>query len=168
MKPKTLFLSLLLVTTIASCKNTPPLTNHQGDQQQPEAVKLTPLTPGQMSHTTVRVASVQLNSPWNYGIPYDPNNCPADKVLPYIKRAGDEGPDLVVFPELFLGLFKVPSPQTEKISQAAKENNTNVIIGCFEIFDNQGHFGNSSLIFNRQGEIIGRYYKYYPAVNTPQ
>jgi predicted amidohydrolase len=63
-------------------------------------------------------------------------------------------------------MFRVPSPQTEKIAAAAKANNINVIVGCFEIFDEEGHYGNSTLIFDRQGEIVGRYYKAYQAIGA--
>ena len=168
MKNTSLFLLLLtLILPFTGCQK-PQVQPTVDLPKEPQVVKLTPLTPDQMGHHKVRVAAVQLNGNWRYNQPYDPANCPADPVLPYIEKAAKDGADLVVFPELLIGMFRVPSPQTLKISQAALTNNIHVIVGCFEVFDEQGHFGNSSLIFNRQEEIVDRYYKYYPAVNVPQ
>jgi len=124
------------------------------------------MTPEQIGTKSARIAAVQVDSPWIWALPVDPNNDPADKLLPYIDRAGGDEADLVVFPELYLGMFRVPSPQTRKISEAAKRNNVNVIVGCFEITDKDGNYGNSTLIFNRSGEIIGRYFKAAPAVGA--
>ena len=124
------------------------------------------MSPEQIGTPKAKVAAVQIDSPWIWTLPIDPNNDPADKLIPYIDRAGSEDVDLIVFPELYLGMFRVPSPQTIKISQAAKRNNVNVIVGCFEIIDNEGNYGNSSLVFDREGEIIGRYFKAAPAVGA--
>jgi predicted amidohydrolase len=63
-------------------------------------------------------------------------------------------------------MFKVPSPTTKKISKAAAANNIYVIVGCFEILE-EGGYTNSSLVFDRQGRIIGRYCKMHPAVGGP-
>lgn len=134
-----------------------------------EAPVIKPMTPEQLATKTVRVAAVQVDSPWIWTAPITEDRDPADVIVPYIDRAGEDEADLVVFPELYLGMFRVPSPQTEKVAAAAKKNNINVMVGCFEVFDEEGHYGNSTLIFNREGEIIGRYYKAYQAVgNTPR
>ncbi len=126
--------------------------------------RIKPLTEGQLSRDQITVAAVQLDSPWNFWAPIDPENDPADKMLPYIEQAAEDNADLVVFPELYLGMFRVPSPQTETVSQAAAAHNINVMVGCFEIIDEEGNYGNSTLIFDREGEIIGRYFKAAPAV----
>jgi predicted amidohydrolase len=123
-----------------------------------------PLSAGQLASKSVKVAAVQINGPWAWQVPSGPNNDPAAAIVPYIDRAGRDGADLVVFPELFLGMFRVPSPQTETISAAAKRNKVNVMVGCFEVINPQGDYGNSTLVFNREGEIIGRYFKAYQAV----
>lgn len=129
----------------------------------------TPMTPEQLARTSARVAAVQITGPWMWRVPISPDNDPADLLVPYIERAAADGADLVVFPELYLGMFRVPSPQTEKISAAARANNINVIVGCFEVFDDEGNYANSTLIFDRQGEIIGRFFKIYQAVGeTPR
>jgi predicted amidohydrolase len=134
--------------------------------QEANTLRIEPMSPEQIAHNSVRVAAVQVDSPWIWTAPIDPNNDPADKLIPYIERAASDKADLVVFPELYLGMFKVPSPQTEKISAAARKHEINVIVGCFEVTDEKGNYGNSSLIFNRKGEIIGRYFKAAPAVGS--
>lgn len=121
----------------------------------------------QMMTKTVKIAAVQINGNWIWGHPNNPDQDPADLAVPYIERAAYEGADLVCFPELYLGLFRVPSVETEKIAAAARKHKINVTIGCFEVTDEEGHFGNSILIFNREGEIIGRYFKAFQAVGGP-
>lgn len=125
-----------------------------------------PLTKEQLSHKTARIAVVQITGHWVWRA-HGESPETLKEVLPYIDRAGQDGADLVVFPELLLGEFRVPCETTEKISAAAKKNNIYVIGGCFEIRDEKGNFSNSMLIFDRQGEIIGRYFKMHPAVGEP-
>jgi predicted amidohydrolase len=123
---------------------------------------VTPLSKEQLSRSTVKVAAVQMTGNWNWHADkFKPDS--GEKVLEYIDRAAADGADLVVFPELLLGMFKVPSPTTEKISAAAAKHNIYVIAGCFEILE-EGGYTNSSLVFDRQGKIIGRYFKMHPAV----
>lgn len=134
-----------------------------------ETIEYNPMSPSQLERSTARVAAVQISGNWMWRVPITEDNDPADLLLPYIERAANDGADLVVFPELYLGMFRVPSPQTEKISAAARQHSINVIVGCFEVFDEEGNYGNSTLIFDREGEIIGRFYKIYQAVgNTPR
>lgn len=132
--------------------------------EKTEMPMIKPLTPEQLAVDTVRVAAVQITGNWFYGAPLPPTDTPTDKLIPYIERAAADGADLVVFPELYMGLFRVPHPETEKVSKAARENNINVIVGTFEIVDDAGEYVNSTLVFNREGEIIGRYWKMYQAV----
>lgn len=123
-----------------------------------------PITAAQLSHKSVRVAAVQITGPWNWQVPTSAKNDPAAAIVPYIDRAGKEMADLVVFPELYLGMFRVPSPQTEAISAAAKRNKLYVMVGCFEVTNDKGDYGNCTLIFDRDGVIVGRYFKAYQAV----
>ncbi len=125
------------------------------------------ITPEQLAFKSVRVAAVQITGPWNWQIPSTSSNDPAAAIIPYIDRAGKDKVDLVVFPELYLGMFRVPSPQTEAIAAAAKKNNIYVMVGCFEVVNEKGDYGNSTLIFDRKGEIVGRYFKAYQAVGGP-
>ena len=129
-----------------------------------EMVKPKQITPAQIAHKSVRVAAVQITGPWNWQVPTTAKNDTAAAIVPYIDRAGKDQADLVVFPELFLGMFRVPSPQTEAIAAAAKRNKLYVMVGCFEVINQKGDYGNSTLIFDRDGKIVGRYFKAYQAV----
>lgn len=128
-----------------------------------QAEESRPITEAQLAHKTVRVSAVQITGPWNWQVPTTAKNDTAAAIVPYIDRAGQDKADLVVFPELYLGMFRVPSPQTEAIAAAAKRNKLYVMVGCFEVTAD-GNYGNSTLIFDRDGVIVGRYFKAYQAV----
>ena len=108
----------------------------------------------------VKVAAVQLFTPGKDK--YDP----LTKILEYIDRAGKENVQLIVFPEYLLGRFKVPSPQTKAVAAAAKKNNIYVIVGGWEIFEND-EYSNTAFLFGRDGKIVGRFNKVHPAVGAP-
>lgn len=111
----------------------------------------------------VKVAAVQISGYDKGDLPragYDP----VADFVPYIDRAGQDGAQLVVFPEYVLGRISVPGPETRRISQAAKANAIYVIIGCWEVFEDQS-FANTALIFDRQGEIVGKYRKTHAAID---
>jgi predicted amidohydrolase len=129
-----------------------------------DAGEIRPLSAAQIARKTARVAAVQITGPWNYQVPAGEQNDPARALVPYIDRAGNDKADLVVFPELYLGMFRVPSPQTEAIAAAARRNRLYVMVGCFEVINDKGDYGNSTLIFDRDGKITGRYFKSYQAV----
>ncbi len=111
----------------------------------------------------VKVAAVQVRG-------YDKGDLPREgydvtkKLIPYIDRAGKDGAQLVVFPEYILGRIDVPGETTQKLSAAARANNIYVIVGCWELKED-GEFANAALIFDRQGEIAGKYYKTHAAVD---
>lgn len=111
----------------------------------------------------VKVAAVQLTG-------YDKTVSPGleldvvGKVIPYIKRAAKDSSQLVVFPEYCLGRISVPGKETEALSKAAANNGIYVIIGSWEVFED-GSFSNAILLFSREGEIIGKYYKTHAAVD---
>ena len=109
----------------------------------------------------VKVAAVQLFWPGKEGEPD-----PVKSIVEYIDRAGKEDVQLIVFPEYLLGRFKVPSPQTKAVAEAAKRNNIYVIAGGWEEFEN-GEYANTAFLFGRDGKIIGRYNKVHPAVGAP-
>ncbi len=108
----------------------------------------------------VKVAAVQLYWPGKKDEP-----APVKSIVKYIDRAGKEGVQLIVFPEYLLGDFKVPSPQTEAVSKAAKKNKIYVIVGGWERFKN-GEYTNTGWLFDRDGKIIGRHNKVHPAVGS--
>ena len=84
--------------------------------------------------------------------------------FPTSNRAAREGAQLVVFPEYYLGRIAVPSPETERISNAAAGGRIYVIIGCWEV-RGDGTFANTALLFDRMGKIIGKYQKVHAAVD---
>lgn len=111
----------------------------------------------------VKIAAVQVKG-------YDKTDVPRDKydaaevLLPYIRRAGSEGAQLVVFPEYVLGHTRVPGPSTEKVSAAAATERIYVIVGCWEDYQDGG-FRNTALLFGRDGQILGKYHKTHAAVD---
>jgi len=111
----------------------------------------------------VKVAAVQISGYDKGDLPregYDPT----EKILPYIDRAGKDGAQLVVFPEYVLGHIRIPGPITKKISAAAAMNGIYVVIGCWEVFEDET-FANTALIFDRGGAIMGKYLKTHAAVD---
>ena len=90
---------------------------------------------------------------------------PVESVVKYIKKAAADGAQLVVFPEYHLGRISVPGAQTRRISQAAAENRIYVIVGCWEVFKDES-FSSTALLFGRDGDIVGKYYKTHAAVDS--
>ncbi|MCA9192814.1 MAG: carbon-nitrogen hydrolase family protein [Planctomycetales bacterium] len=113
----------------------------------------------------VKVAAVQISGYDKCDIPKDGYD-PTEAIIPYIDRAGQDGAQLVVFPEYVLGRIAVPSPTTEKIAAAAAKNKIYVIIGCWELFSDKGTYANTALIFGRDGQIEGKYRKTHAAVDN--
>lgn len=111
----------------------------------------------------VKVAAVQILGYDKTDVPrsdYDPS----EAIAAYVKRAGEDGAQLVVFPEYVLGHIAVPGSATKKISAAAAAHHIYVIVGCWERFSDQ-EFANAALLFDRSGKIIGKYYKTHAAVD---
>lgn len=111
----------------------------------------------------VKVAAVQISGYDKGDLPregYDPT----DQLIPYINRAGKENAQLVVFPEYVLGHIAVPGSATERIAAAAKANAIYVIVGCWEVLEDES-FANTALVFDRSGEIMGKYRKTHGAID---
>jgi beta-ureidopropionase len=106
----------------------------------------------------VKIAAVQIKPREGHS--------PAEDAAVYIRRAAEDGADLVVFPEYHLGFTSVPGPSTEVISKAAAEGGIYVIIGCLE-GEPEGQFYNTALLFDRSGAIAGKYHKTHAAVGEP-
>ncbi len=117
---------------------------------------------GAVNRDLVKVAAVQI-------IGYDKGDLlradydPVSSFVPYINRAGAEEAQLVVFPEYVLGHITVPGPSTDAIAAAARANSIYVIIGCWEEYGD-GRFANTALVFDRDGQIMGKYHKTHAAV----
>jgi N-carbamoylputrescine amidase len=113
---------------------------------------------------TLKVAAVQVCGYDKTDMPkagYDPT----EVIIPYIHKAGKDAAQLVVFPEYVLGRIQVPGAETKKIAAAAAANHICVIVGCWEV-RGDGTFANTALIFDRNGEIAGKYRKTHAAVDT--
>lgn len=119
--------------------------------------------PAQNQPDTVKVAAVQILGYDKTDVPR-PGYDPTEAMIPYINKAGEDGAQLVVFPEYVLGRIPVPGPTTEKISKAAAANRIYVIVGCWEVYDDDS-FANAALLFDRSGKIMGKYYKTHAAVD---
>ncbi len=118
---------------------------------------------GQKEINHVKVAAVQLSG-------YDKTVTPGleidvvGKVISYIEKAAKDSAHLVVFPEYCLGRIHIPGKETEALSAAAALNHIYVVIGGWEVYKD-GSFSNAALLFGRDGEIMGKYYKTHAAVD---
>jgi predicted amidohydrolase len=111
----------------------------------------------------VKIAAVQISGYDKGDLPRK-DFTPTKSFLPYIDRAGRDGAELIVFPEYVLGRIQVPGQETAKIGASAKANSIYVIVGCWELVQD-GTFANTALIFDRSGEIVGKYRKTHAAVD---
>ena len=112
----------------------------------------------------VKIAAAQVNR--------DENKY--DVMLGYIDSAGAEGADLIILPEYIAGTFSLPLKATDPVNQiaeAARRNWIYVIVGGWEEFEKgavaakkAGAFSNTALLFDRNGEVMGRYCKMHAAV----
>ncbi len=111
----------------------------------------------------VKVAAVQLTG-YTKGFQPRANYDPSAAIVDYTNRAAADGAQLVVFPEYHLGRIHVPSPVTERIGRAAAAHSIYVIVGCWELLENE-EFANAALLFGRDGRLVGKYYKTHAAVD---
>ena len=111
---------------------------------------------------TVKVAAAQLDA-------YAEDR--AEKMVAYIEKAGNEGVELIAFPEFILGAFYQDTNEIiEAVAQAADKNNVYVIAGGMDEYE-EGAFGvlkkdafaNTALLFDRNGKIIGKFNKNHRA-----
>ena len=98
------------------------------------------------------------------------------RMIELLDQANSAGCDLVVFPELTLTTFfprwnfenqaevdqwferEMPNPETQVLFDHAKKLGVSISFGYAELTENGEHF-NTSVLTNRQGEIIGKYRK---------
>ncbi len=111
----------------------------------------------------VKIAAVQMLGYDKTDLPR-PGYDPSEKVVSYIEKAAHDGAQLVVFPEYLLGRITVGGPETERISKAAAAGRIYVIVGCWEVHQDQS-FANTALLFDRSGKITGKYHKVHAAVD---
>jgi len=109
-----------------------------------------------------------------------------DKACSIIAEAAANGASLVAFPEVFIAgypywnwimtpvqgspwyekLYRnsitVPGPETEKICQAARDNNCHIVVGANERGQSFGELYNTNLIIDNKGNLIGKHRKLVP------
>ena len=115
------------------------------------------------SRSAVKVAAVQISG-YDKGYVERPGYDPTKALVKYIQKAAEDGAQLVVFPEYVLGRIAVPGPVTQRIAEAAAAARVYVIVGCWEVYADDS-FANTALLFDRQGQIQGRYHKTHAAVD---
>lgn len=103
-----------------------------------------------------------------------------------IAEAAANGASLVAFPEVFVAGYPywnwimtpvqgskwyerlytnsitVPGPETDRLCQAAKENNCHVVIGVNERGQSFGELYNTNLIIDNKGKLVGKHRKLVP------
>lgn len=98
-----------------------------------------------------------------------------DWILKYIARAGKDGAEMIVLGEYILGPFEGPeSPNVKAVAEAARREGIYVVVGGWEELEpgafaarKQDAYRNTTLIFDRDGSILGRFSKVHPAVGEP-
>ena len=130
--------------------------------------------PLKQSKDTVRVAVAQMTIKRDE---LKPGQDTVDALVPWMQRAAAEKADLLVFPEYLLGDFQLPDKLTDKLCEAAKRFNLNVIVGGWEYLPGHkiqhppepGTYANSVLVVSRDGKIAGKHHKMHSAVgpNSP-
>ena len=120
------------------------------------------ITQNQLDH--VKVAAVQISGYDKVVIPGQDLDV-VKKVISYIDKAANDNAEIVVFPEYYLGRIKIPGKESEAIAAAAKRNHIYVVIGGWEVYEDES-FTNVALLFGRDGEIEGKYFKVHAAVDN--
>jgi len=102
------------------------------------------------------------------------NSDSLDKMVEFIDQAGADGAELIALPEYILGPFKIPFDDTDpiaKIAEAARRNRIYVAVGGWEEFETGAYaarkkeaYANTVVLFDRQGNIIGKYNKTHRAI----
>lgn len=117
-----------------------------------------------MSSREVKVAAVQMD------VVLEDRDATLARVLRWVDKAGAEGVDVVVVPELVLsagyyledGFYAlaeaVPGPATAALGEKAREHGLYVIAGIAEK-DPTGTIYNTSVIVGRDGSVVGSYRK---------
>jgi predicted amidohydrolase len=121
----------------------------------------------------VRVACVQMD------VVYGDVAGTVARVSQFVEKAGEQGADVVLFPELILSAGyalgeryrkvaeTVPGPSLDNIAKLAAERKLYVIVGLAEKTDS-GMLYDSAVMFDRKGRILGKYRKshIYPATES--
>ena len=109
-----------------------------------------------------------------------------DKAISFVAEAAGNGAKLIAFPEVFVAgypywnwimtpvqgstwyekLYKasvsVPSPEIDRLLQAAKDHDIHIVIGINERGNSYGEIYNTNLIIDNKGTLIGKHRKLVP------
>lgn len=109
-----------------------------------------------------------------------------EKACGIIAEAAANGASLIAFPEVFVAGYPywnwimtpvqgskwyerlytnsitVPGPETDRLCQAARENNCHVVIGVNERGQSFGELYNTNLIIDNKGKLVGKHRKLVP------
>ena len=111
-----------------------------------------------------KVGLVQLNS--ELGNP----QANLERAMSYIARAAEQGADLVMFPELYLGGYRadelnattaepVPGPTTERLLAEARKHDLYIVMGMARLEEDYPHLVYNSLCFVGPGGMVEYYDK---------
>lgn len=85
-----------------------------------------------------------------------------EKMPAYFDEAAKYGSDLIVFPEYVLGSqITIEHPRVQRFLGMAREHGMYAIAGLVETHNER--WSTTALMIDRQGNLLGRYYKAHPA-----
>ena len=89
-----------------------------------------------------------------------------ERMPAFFEEASRDGSDLIVFPEYVLGhRIPIEHPRVQKFLALAKEHQIYAIAGLVESHGER--WSTTALVVDRQGQLLGRYFKCHPASGPP-
>jgi predicted amidohydrolase len=86
-----------------------------------------------------------------------------DRMPAYFDEAAEQGSDLIVFPEYILGQrIPISHESVVRFCSLTAQHKMYAIVGLVEEHEG-GRWSTTAIVVDRQGEILGRYYKTHPA-----
>jgi predicted amidohydrolase len=125
--------------------------------REPRLVRTAPPLPRR-----VRLATTYLRPQWSSATVESHTQLMAD----ILDKVGPEKPDLVLLSEIFINrgtgplaetAQAIPGPLTRMLSEKAEKYQTYVVASLNEV--DEGHFYNTAVLIDRQGQIVGKYRK---------